>query len=350
MKFNLTSTLAILAATITFSGAVTAQSNQRVSIDPYRDVTIYEHCNFGGKSQTLRAGEYRSMRDAGFANDSVSSIRVPQGAEVTIYADDNYRGSFARIDGDIRCFDRQWNDKVSALTISADGGQNGRYNDRANDGRRDTRNRNDGGRNDPNVTAANVTLVVFGGVSLKKVAAKQWIIDQTRGATKQFDETRRDRDSVYLENRYTSERVRIDLFANDVTVVDSDGRQQRYSIDRKNAAAARSTRPVPVANAPSSSGNGRIRGACFDFKAYTQGGNASLRFEGKGDLYRFNNRATSGRICHKGRLNMGLGKTASGTNVIVEINGDRYTFPAGDQGDQFLNNWYRKTIRLNVGN
>jgi len=346
MKLTLTSTLAILAATITFSGTVAAQSNQRTSIGSYGDVTIYEHCDFGGKSKTLRTGEYRRMRDAGFANDSVSSIRVSRGTEVTIYADDNYRGSFARIDDDIRCFDRQWNDKVSSLSISGNGD---RYDDRANDRRRDNnRNRNDGRRNDRNVTAANVTQVVYGGVSLQQVADKQWSMDRSRGASTQFDETRRDRDSVYLENRYTSERVRIDLFANDVTVVDRDGRQQRYSIDRKNA--AKSSRPNPVANAPSSSDSRRIRGACFDFKAYTQGGNASLRFEGKGDLYRFSNRASTGRICHKGRLNMGIGKTEPGTNVIVEINGNRYTFAAGEKEDEYFNNWYRKSIRLSVGN
>jgi len=358
MKLNLTSTLAILAVTITFSGAVAAQSNSRVYNSHNDGVTIYEHCDFRGKSQTLRVGEYRRMRDAGFDNDSMSSIRVPQGSEVTIYADDNYRGSFARIGDDIKCFDRQWNDKVSSLIISKVGYRDDSYDDQANDGRRrDHRNRNNDHGSDRNVTAANVARVVFDGISLQQISDKQWSMDRSRGASSQFDETRRDRDSVYLENRYTDERVRIDLFANDVTVVERDGRQQRYRIDVKKAARSNgnsgsngNSRPNPVANPPSSSGNGRISGKCFDFKAYTQGGNGSLRFEGKGELYRFNNRAKTGRICHKGRLNMGLGKTAPGTNVIVEINGSRYTFGADEKEDEFFNNWYRKTIKLTIGN
>ena len=355
MKLSLTSTLAILAVTITLSGAVAAQSNSRV-YNSYNDgVTIYEHCDFRGKSQTLRTGDYRRMRDAGFDNDSVSSIRVPQGFEVTIYADDKYRGAFARIGDDIKCFDRQWNDKVSSLSVSKVGYRDDRYDERANDRRDRNRDHRDH-RNDRNVTASNITRVVFDGISLQQVSDKQWNMKRSRGASRQFDEIRRDRDSVYLENRYTDERVRIDLFANDVTVVERDGRQQRYRIDAKNAARSNGTRPNgnsrpnPVANPPSSSGNRRIRGKCFNFKAYTRGGNGSLRFEGKGDLYRFNKSPKTGRICHKGRLNMGLGKTAPGTNVIVEINGSRYTFGANEKEQEYFNNWYRKTIKLTVGN
>jgi hypothetical protein len=370
MKLKLTSTLAMLAATIVFSGTLAAQSNYRGSNDSSADVTIYADCDFSGKSQTLRPGEYRNMRDAGFDNDSVSSIRVPRGTEVTIYQDDKYRGSFARIDNDIRCFDRQWDDKVSSLSISDfdsrdrrnggsrnNGDRNDRYNDQAYDGRSyDNRNDrssrgNNGQQNNPNVTAKNVSQVIFDGISLQQVADKQWSMDRARGASKQFDETRRNRDSVYLENKFTAERIRIDLFANDVTVVGRDGRQQRYGIDRKNAASGPNNNSAqrPVASAPTSSQNRRIRANCFDFKAYTKGGNASVRFHGKDNLYRFNNKASTGRICHNGVLTMEIGKTVQGTNVTVEINGNRYTFVAGEKEDKYLNNWYRKSVKLVVG-
>ena len=370
MKFKLTSTLAILAANIVFSGTLAAQSNPRLSNGYSDGVTIYENCDFSGKSQTLRLGEYRRMRDAGFGNDSVSSIRVPRGVEVIIYEDDNYRGSFARIDNDIRCFDRQWNDKVSSLSISdsvnsdrrdddrrSNSDRNDRYGNQADNGRgydnSNDRNRrgNNGQQDDPNVTAKNVSQVIFNGISLQQVADKQWSMDRSRGASTQFDETRRDRDSVYLENKYTAERVRIDLFANDVTVVDRNGGQQRYSIERKNASSGSNNNSAqnPVASAPTSSQNRRIRADCFDFKAYTQGGNASVRFHGKDDLYRFDSKPGSGRICHNGALTMEIGKTVQGTNVIVEINGNRYTFVAGEQEDKYLNNWYRKSIKLVVG-
>jgi hypothetical protein len=337
MKFKIKTILGIFVSAIMLSGTVTAQSNYRASNGHSGDVTVYEHCDFGGKSQTIRPGEYRKMRDAGFGNDSVSSIRVPQGSQVTLYENDDYRGSFAHVDQDIRCFDRQWNNSVSSLSITDSG-----YSQRGND-------RN---QYDANVTAENVSQVVFDGVSLQQVAAKQWSMDRNRGASTQFDETRRDRDSVYLENKYTTERVRIDLFANDVSVVDRDGRQQRYGIDRKNAGIgslandARQTSLVPVS---ASSDNRRINADCFNFKAYTKGGNASLRFLGKKGLYRFSNRGSAAKICHKGSLTMEIGKTEPGTTVIVEINGNRYTFAAGEKEDQLRNNWYRKSIRLSVG-
>jgi hypothetical protein len=365
MKLKLKSTLVVLAASIMFSGTLAAQGNYRGSSGSSGDITLYEDCDFRGKSQTLRPGEYRSMRDAGFGNDSVSSIRVPRGSEVTIYEDDKFRGSYARIDNDIRCFDRQWDDKVSSLSVSDSGYNQGSNNNRRNESDRGRRyndqaydNRNGGNQgaynqraNDANVTAKNVSQVVFNGTSLQQVANTQWSMDSNRGAAKQFDETSRDRNSVYLENKYTAERIRIDLYANDVTVISRDGRQQRYSINRKNAAAgpANNALPSAVASAPTSSQNRTIKADCFNFKAYTQGGNASLRFHGKKDLYRFSNKASSARICHNGTLTMEIGKTKPGTNVIVEINGNRYTFAAGEKEDKLVNNWYRKSIKLRVG-
>ena len=340
MKFKLETILAIFVSAIMFSGTVTAQSSHRASSGHSGDVTVYEHCDFGGKSQTIRPGEYRKMRDAGFGNDSVSSIRVPQGSQVTLYENDDYRGSFAHVDQDIRCFDRQWNDRVSSLSITHAG-----YSQRGN-------NRNHHNQYDANVTAGNVSQVMFDGVSLQQVADKQWSMDRNRGASTQFDENRRDRDSVYLENKYTAERVRIDLFANDVTVVDRDGRQQRYDIDRKNAgigSLVNDARRSPLVSVSASSDNRRIKADCFNFNAYTKGGNASLRFLGKKGLYRFGNRGSAAKICHKGSLTMEIGKTEPGTTVIVEINGNRYTFAAGEKEDQFRNNWYRKSIRLSVG-
>lgn len=354
MTMKLRSTFAVFAAAVAFSGAVQAQKNYQRSID--YGVTIYEHCNFEGKSQTLKPGEYSSLRGIGFGNDSVSSIRVPRGSEAVIYRDDDFRGSYARIDGDIRCFDKQWNDEASSISVrevayNSRGDQYGRNNNNGYDGR-DYDNRNRGNnynrQNQSNVTAKNVSQVVFDGFSLQQVAKKQWSMDSNRGSSKQFQEVRRDRDIVYLENQYTAERVRIDLFANDVTIVNRNGRQQRYSINSKNAALGSkgSNRPSTTTH---SSDNRTIRADCFNFRAYTNGGSASVRFLGKSDLYRFNKKASTGRICHNGTLVMEIGKTAPGTNVTVAINGNVYRFSAGEKEDKYLNNWYRKSVKLRVG-
>jgi hypothetical protein len=141
--------------------------------------------------------------------------------------------------------------------------------------------------------------------------------------------------------------VRIDLFANDVTVVDRNGGQQRYSIERKNASSGSNNNAL--ASGPTSSSNTRINADCFTFKAYTQGGNGGLRFQGNKDFHRLNTKAKTGQVCHKGSLVMEISKTEPNTTTIVEINGNRYTFVAGEQEDQLLNTWYRKRITLNVG-
>jgi hypothetical protein len=377
MKLKLRSTLTIFASAIVFSGSAAAQGNYRSSNDYGQGVIVYEHCDFKGRSETLRAGEYRRLRDSKIGNDSISSIRVPRGSEVVIYEDDDYRGTYARIDRDIRCFDRQWDDNTSSISVRDTGdnrrnaGQrNNRYDDRSYDNnnydysRRDstrTTNRNNGRdrannnhQNQANVTAKNVAHVVFDGSSLQQVGKNQWSLDKPRSASKQFDEVRREGDSVYLENKYTTERIRIDLFANDVTIVARGGRQQRYSIDRKNAALdagrnSRANNPAVVAVPTTRSPNRHIKSECFDFKATTRGGNGSLRFHGKDGLYRFNTKASTGRICHKGVLTMEIGKTEPGTDITIEISGNRYRFAAGEKEDKFLNNWYRKSIKLRVG-
>ncbi len=357
MTLKLRSTLAIFASAIAVSGAVHAQKNYQRSID--YGVTIYEHCDFRGKSQTLKPGEYSSLRGIGFGNDSVSSIRVPRGNEAVIYRDDDFRGSYARIDKDIRCFDKQWNDEASSISvreIDYDNRDDGRYsrndnrdyNNNGYDGRdydnRSRDNRNRGGyknrQNQVKVTAKNVSHVVFDGFSLQQVAKNQWSLDRNRGASKQYQEVRRDRDTVYLENQYTAERVRIDLFANDVTFVNRDGRLQRYTINRKNTAIEPNVRGFDKRN---------IRSECFNFKAYTKGGNAGVRFAGKKEFYRFNTKVSTGRICHRGSLVMEIGKTRPDIDAVVVINGNSFRFSAGEKEDRLLNNWYRKNIELNVG-
>ena len=72
-----------------------------------------------------------------------------------------------------------------------------------------------------------------------------------------------------------------------------------------------------------------------------------MRFVGKDGFYRFNKKAKTGRICHDGSLVMEMNKTAPGTRVIIEINGSRFVFEAGDSGE-LRNNWYRKSVTLLV--
>jgi hypothetical protein len=282
--------------------------------------------------------------------------------DLAIYEDDNFRGGYARISQNISCFDRQWNDKVSSLKVT--GYTNDHRNDRSyNNQQRNNSNNNRGyeGRNydnrsrdnygsnqrnnNANVNAKNVAKVVFDGKVLQQLDKKNWNMSGQRNGVTQFKETRRDRDTVHLQNDYTGQRVRIDLFANDVTLVNQNGRQQRYSIQNKQAALnTRSTEPVQTTTT-----NRRIRQECFDYTATSRGGEASVRFQTRESLKRFNNKTVSGRICHKGTLTMEIGKRQPNTDVVITIAGQKYRFGPNEQETELLNSWYRKRVQLSVG-
>jgi len=368
MKLKITTMLTVLASAAIYSSTLSAQGDYRGSGDRYAEgVTIYEDCDFRGKSQTLRPGEYSSLRKVGFGNDKMSSIRVPRGVEAVIYQDDDYGGSYARIDRDIRCFDRKWNDEASSISVRDLGqGQRGdgrydrgasdrRYDRQENDRNYDNHGRNNRSRSDGNVTAKNVSQVTFDGASLQQVARKQWSYDRKRGNSTQFDEVRRDSDTVYLENKYTSERIRIDLFANDVTVVSRDGSRQRYNINRKNAALGSNNRDrrrnQSAAESTVGSSNRVFRSGCFNYKAYAKNGSGSVRFyTSKPKLVQFDSRPVTGRICHNGPLGMEIGKLDKNIDVVIELDGRPFRFAPQEKESSYLNNWYRKSVQLIVGN
>ena len=50
-------------------------------------VTVYSLCDYRGDNVTLAPGDYRlsQLRDAGIANNDISSIKVPRGYQVVVY-------------------------------------------------------------------------------------------------------------------------------------------------------------------------------------------------------------------------------------------------------------------------
>ena len=86
-------------------------------------VTLFSDCNFAGKMADVSFGEYASMEKAGFANDVLSSMKIPAGVKVQVFEHDNFKGSSSIFTMDVTCFrksqsSRSWNDRVSSLKIS----------------------------------------------------------------------------------------------------------------------------------------------------------------------------------------------------------------------------------------
>jgi hypothetical protein len=86
---------------------------------PARDrVCVYEHINYGGRSQCWTADEEeRNLSGAGW-NDRISSIRVFGRARVEVYRDANYRGERLRLDRDAPDLGAiNWSDQISSFQV-----------------------------------------------------------------------------------------------------------------------------------------------------------------------------------------------------------------------------------------
>lgn len=364
----------LLAVGFAVSGALgTAAAQQgyyddgRHNSEPY--ISIYEDCDFRGTRRDIAVGEFRKMRELDFGNDRMSSIQVPSELEAIIYEHDDFRGDYARVNRDVRCFDRSWNNQVSSLRVEyaqgydnqvnrdagsrVYGGENQRrnaYEHDSSDRRDNSRQRNSRQQFDDRVTVANVAQVTFDNRVLKQIGDRKWQIADRRRGVSQYREVNRDKTSVFLKNEYNAERLKIDMRNNVVTMVSPRGEQNRYRISQRQARVAgfepKPQRPQPV---KPSDPNRRITSKCFDYFAYTDGGTGGLRFISKEGYSTFQKSGDRGRVCHTGVLPMEITKRDKNTNVYVKINGRVFSFVAGEKEDRLQNNWYRKHVKLVVG-
>ncbi|MBR1930323.1 MAG: RICIN domain-containing protein [Lachnospiraceae bacterium] len=83
------------------------------------DIYIYQDINYGGRSASLGLGNYNlaSLQAKGFLNDDLSSLKVPFGYKVTLYADDNFSGTAKVITGDTAWIGNDFNDKTSSIRV-----------------------------------------------------------------------------------------------------------------------------------------------------------------------------------------------------------------------------------------
>jgi len=81
-------------------------------------VTLYEDCNYRGRSYFLEPGTYRGYQMK-MDNDRLSSMQVPAGMKVTIYEHDNFNGKSKTLTSNIYCLDESWNDMTSSLVVES---------------------------------------------------------------------------------------------------------------------------------------------------------------------------------------------------------------------------------------
>jgi hypothetical protein len=79
-------------------------------------VTLHEDCNYGGRRFFLEPGTYRSYQMK-VDNDKLSSLQIPSGMKVTIYEHDDFEGRSQTFTSNIACLEAQWNDMASSIVV-----------------------------------------------------------------------------------------------------------------------------------------------------------------------------------------------------------------------------------------
>lgn len=321
------------------------------------NVVVYKNCDFGGEAREVPVGDFASLTTLRIANDSISSIKIHRGYAVTIYQHDRFGGDSAIASDNIRCLNRQWNDQISSLRVShndreqyggrgnSDNANRRAYSDRQQGNHNNSDNGGSVGDHRARVNGHNLTNVSYAASQLDYLQNGVWRQTKRRGSTNDFAETSRDKNSVYLQSQNTGERIRVDLFSNDVTIVRQNGEQRKFPITDMRAGNLVAARPTAPARTPP---NRVIHGACFNYKAYTLGGKGGIRFHGHDGFHSFQTKGHTDRVCHDGALTMEINKTSPSTVVVVEINGQTYRFDKNDKADAFKNTWYRKKVALIV--
>ena len=81
-------------------------------------ITLFEHANFQGRSQTLAAGRY-DLPQLAIGNDRVSSVRVPPGWKVILCEHAGFQGRQRVLAADTMYIGDELNDRTSSVIVEA---------------------------------------------------------------------------------------------------------------------------------------------------------------------------------------------------------------------------------------
>ncbi|RUT72535.1 T9SS C-terminal target domain-containing protein [Flavobacterium cupreum] len=84
--------------------------------------TVYKDCNYGGYAVSLPVGNYTlaNLQAKGISDNDISSLKVQNGYEVVLYANDNFSGASAAIASDNTCLvANSFNDVATSVRVRA---------------------------------------------------------------------------------------------------------------------------------------------------------------------------------------------------------------------------------------
>lgn len=78
---------------------------------------VFTECDYRGRSGYLPPGDYPSLRNI-IGNNSLASLRIPQGMYIELFAEENYRGtSTGKVFQDQRCLGNFWYKRASSARV-----------------------------------------------------------------------------------------------------------------------------------------------------------------------------------------------------------------------------------------
>jgi len=82
-------------------------------------VTVYEQCNYKGKSALLQVGEYTNadLNSMGISNNSISALQVGEGYQAELYINDFHRGDSGTLGTNNPCLVGRYNDAITSMII-----------------------------------------------------------------------------------------------------------------------------------------------------------------------------------------------------------------------------------------
>jgi len=94
------------------------QEQRNYDSAPDNKVTVFQHSEYRGSFQSFASGtRVANLGELGF-HDEISSIKVPKGLVVTVYANENFGGASRSFSHDVDFNDQAWNDRIDSLEVS----------------------------------------------------------------------------------------------------------------------------------------------------------------------------------------------------------------------------------------
>ena len=106
------------------TGSIVKWSNVRFwqggnDVAASNQVRIHQGCSYSGWNIALGVGDYTlsQLQALGFINDDASSVRVPAGLRVRVYANNNFDTLIGTFTSDQSCFSSTVNDRISSVRV-----------------------------------------------------------------------------------------------------------------------------------------------------------------------------------------------------------------------------------------